>query len=46
MTDGFAYRTTRSPIRIDGELLTSVKGSPKLGEDNERIKTELIEPKP
>jgi CoA:oxalate CoA-transferase len=42
MNDGFAYRTTRSPIRIDGELLTSVKGSPKLGQDNEKIKTELI----
>lgn len=37
MTDGFKYRTTRSPIRIDGELLTSPKGSPKLGQDNEAI---------
>ena len=42
MSDGFSYRTTRSPIRIDGELLTSPKGSPKLGEDNKAIINELI----
>lgn len=42
MNDGFKYRTTRSPIRIDGELLTSTKGSPKLGQDNQKIKTDLI----
>lgn len=42
MSDGFSYRTTRSPIRIDGELLTSPKGSPKLGEDNAAIINELI----
>lgn len=41
MTDGFKYRTTRCPIRIDGELLTSAKGSPKLGEDNETILHQL-----
>ena len=41
MNDGFKYRTTRSPIRIDGELLTSAKGSPKLGEDNQQIITQL-----
>lgn len=41
MTDGFTYRTTRSPIRIDGELLTSPKGSPKLGQDNEAILKQL-----
>ncbi|WP_448699528.1 CaiB/BaiF CoA transferase family protein [Mucilaginibacter sp. AW1-3] len=41
MNDGFKYRTTRSPIRIDGELLTSPKGSPKLGQDNETILTQL-----
>jgi crotonobetainyl-CoA:carnitine CoA-transferase CaiB-like acyl-CoA transferase len=44
MSDGFAYSTTRSPIRIDGELLTSGKGSPKLGEDNEQIINQLITP--
>jgi crotonobetainyl-CoA:carnitine CoA-transferase CaiB-like acyl-CoA transferase len=34
MADGYAYRTTRCPIRLDGELLTSSKGSPQLGQDN------------
>lgn len=37
MTDGYNYKTTRCPIRIDGELFTSGKGSPKLGQDNESI---------
>lgn len=41
MSDGFKYRTTRSPIRIDGELLTSPKGSPKLGQDNDAILNQL-----
>jgi len=42
MEDGYTYQTTRCPIRIDGELLTSAKGSPKLGQDNEHIIKELI----
>jgi len=42
MTDGYSYETTRCPIRIDGQLLTSSKGSPKLGEDNNKILNELI----
>jgi crotonobetainyl-CoA:carnitine CoA-transferase CaiB-like acyl-CoA transferase len=42
MSDGYKYRTTRSPITIDGELFKSTKGSPKLGEDNERIITQLL----
>ena len=42
MSDGFKYRTTRSPIRIDGEVLKSSKGSPKLGEDNKHIISQLI----
>lgn len=37
MLDGYKYETTRCPIRIDGELLTSTKGSPKLGQDNDKI---------
>ena len=37
MLDGYKYETTRCPIRIDGELLISTKGSPKLGQDNEKI---------
>lgn len=42
MNDGYTYKTTRSPIRIDGELLTSAKGSPKLGEDNDKVTGQLI----
>ena len=42
MVDGYRYKTTRCPIRIDGELLTSTKGSPKLGQDNDRIIKEFI----
>lgn len=41
MLDGYTYQTTRCPIRIDGELLTSAKGSPKLGQDNEKIINEF-----
>ena len=37
MLDGYTYKTTRCPIKIDGELLISAKGSPKLGQDNEKI---------
>ncbi|MFD2163857.1 CaiB/BaiF CoA transferase family protein [Paradesertivirga mongoliensis] len=37
MSDGYTYKTTRCPIRIDGEIFSSAKASPKLGEDNERI---------
>ncbi|OCX53024.1 acyl-CoA transferase [Mucilaginibacter sp. PPCGB 2223] len=42
MSDGYRYRTTRSPITIDGEHFTSAKGSPKLGEDNDTITKQLI----
>ena len=42
MSDGYKYKTTRSPITIDGELFKSTKGSPKLGEDNDRITAQLI----
>jgi CoA:oxalate CoA-transferase len=41
MQDGYRYRTTRCPIRIDGELMTSPKGSPALGQDNASILHEL-----
>jgi CoA:oxalate CoA-transferase len=43
MTDGYAYRTTRCPIKIDGAFFTSTKGSPKLGQDNEQILKEFID---
>ncbi|RNL52610.1 CaiB/BaiF CoA transferase family protein [Pedobacter jejuensis] len=42
MVDGYKYETTRCPIRIDGELLKSSVGSPKLGQDNEKIIKEFI----
>ena len=42
MTDGYSYKTTRCPIKIDGEFFTSSKGSPKLGQDNEKILKEFI----
>lgn len=43
MLDGYSYQTTRCPIKIDGEYFTSTKGSPKLGQDNERIIKEFID---
>lgn len=43
MLDGYTYKTTRCPIKIDGEYLTSSKGSPKLGQDNEKIIKEFID---
>ena len=41
MQDGYQYRTTRCPIRIDGEILTSGKGSPALGQDTAHILQEI-----
>lgn len=41
MLDGFSYKTTRCPIRMDGQLLTSAKASPALGQDNAKIIKEL-----
>jgi crotonobetainyl-CoA:carnitine CoA-transferase CaiB-like acyl-CoA transferase len=45
MADGYAYRTTRCPIRLDGELLTSPKGSPQLGQDNAALLREITSTK-
>jgi CoA:oxalate CoA-transferase len=42
MGDGFEYETTRCPIKIDGEYLTSTLGSPALGEHTEAVVKELI----
>lgn len=42
MSDGFEYKTTRCPLKIDGEYLTSPVGSPKLGENTDAIVKELI----
>jgi CoA:oxalate CoA-transferase len=42
-----SMRTTRCPIRIDGALLTSPHGAPRIGEHNSAIIAELnAEPKP
>jgi len=40
-SNGCAVATTRCPIRIDGQILKSAKGAPKVGEDNEEILVEL-----
>jgi len=34
--------TTRSPIQLDGKILTSIKAAPKVGEDNLAIQEEFI----
>ncbi|MEO8237367.1 MAG: CoA transferase [Flavobacterium sp.] len=34
--------TTRSPIQLDGEILTSSKAAPKVGEDNARIHKQFL----
>ncbi|HEY6505389.1 MAG TPA: CaiB/BaiF CoA-transferase family protein [Chitinophagaceae bacterium] len=36
-SNGLSVKTTRCPIRVDGRILTSAKGAPVLGEDNEAI---------
>ncbi|MFC4304315.1 CaiB/BaiF CoA transferase family protein [Cohnella boryungensis] len=40
-SSGRTYRALRCPIRIDGRRLTSVTGSPRIGEHNEAILREL-----
>ena len=40
--NGTTYRTTRCPIRIDGQRLYAEKGSPDLGEDTEKIAEEFL----
>lgn len=39
--DGVQLRTTRSPLRIDGQRLDNPAGAPRLGADSERIRREL-----
>jgi CoA:oxalate CoA-transferase len=39
--NGATLSTTRSPIRIDGQILTSPKAAPMLGEDDERVRAEF-----
>lgn len=40
-SSGASLLTTRCPIRIDGEILTSATGSPKIGEHNRQIAEEF-----
>lgn len=40
-SDGLTMKTTRCPIRIDGERIFSRKSAPKPGEDNEAIEKEF-----
>ncbi|WP_248927517.1 CaiB/BaiF CoA transferase family protein [Paenibacillus hamazuiensis] len=39
---GAALATTRCPIRIDGKMLLSPVGAPKIGEHNSKIKAEVF----
>lgn len=39
--NGTTLSTTRSPIRIDGQILTSTKAAPTLGQDDERVRAEF-----
>lgn len=40
-SNGLSVKTTRCPIRIDGELLVSDKGAPLLGEHNAEIERQF-----
>lgn len=40
-SNGLSIRTTRCPIRIDGQMVFSETGAPLLGEHNERIDAEF-----
>ena len=37
-------RTTRCPIRIDGEVIKNKQGAPRLGQDTERLLREFSSP--
>lgn len=45
-SNGLEITTTRCPIRVDGELLLSTRGAPRLGEHNRQIKAEFITTEP
>jgi len=42
-TNGASLKTTRCPIRVDGQKFTSPRGSPTIGEHNAEIIRELID---
>ena len=41
-SSGLHITTTRCPIRVDGNILTSPKGAPLLGEHNEQIEKQFL----
>lgn len=41
-SDGATLVTTRSPIQLDGKILTSIKAAPKVGEDNQNIHEQFL----
>jgi crotonobetainyl-CoA:carnitine CoA-transferase CaiB-like acyl-CoA transferase len=41
-SNGLELTTTRCPIRVDGQLLLSTKGAPRLGEHNRQIEKEFL----
>jgi CoA:oxalate CoA-transferase len=41
-SDGATLVTTRSPIQLDGKILTSMKAAPKVGEDNQNIHEQFL----
>ena len=43
-SSGLQITTTRCPIRVDGRLLLSSRGAPKLGEHNQKIEEEFLAP--
>jgi CoA:oxalate CoA-transferase len=44
-SNGYSIRTTRCPIKIDGQIYKSEKGSPKVGENTNQILNELLQKK-
>lgn len=43
-SSGLQVTTTRCPIRVDGRLLLSKRGAPKLGEHNQQIEAAFLAP--
>ena len=41
MGDGYRFKTTRCPIRFNGEILTALKGTPKLGQHTKALTKEF-----
>lgn len=39
-------KTTRSPLRIDGEILTSDQGAPRLGEHSDHVRSHYLDDRP